>query len=80
MQNHVEDETDLEMTIKILPKATSVVAKPSSRTAVTRGEIAMSSGRATTRAQSLDIVLITPTSTPTFRREAFTPTISWRVV
>ena len=38
----------------------------------------MASGRVTDWAQSLDIGLNTPTSTPTFRRGAFTPTMSGR--
>ena len=77
-QNPVEDETDPEVTFETLSAPTAVVAKPSSRTTVTRGEIAMASGRVTDWAQSLDTGLNTPTSIPTFGRGAFTPTISVR--
>ena len=77
-QHPVVDETDPEVTFKTLSRATAAVAKQSSRTNVTRGPIAMASGRVTDWAQSLDIGLNTPTSTPTFGRGAFTPTISGR--
>ena len=76
--NLVEDETDPEVTFKTFPRATAVVAKPSSKTIATRGEIAMASGRVTDLAQSLDIGLNTPPGTPTFGRGAFTTTISGR--
>ena len=51
------------MTFETLPRATADVAKPSGRTTVTRGGIAMASGRVTDWAQSLAIGLNTPTST-----------------
>ena len=78
-QHPVEDEIDPEVTFKTLPRATTAaVAKPWTRTTATRGGIAMASGRVTDWAHSIDIGLITPTSTPTFGRETFTPITSGR--
>ena len=74
----VQEETDPEVTFKTLPRTTDVVAKPSSRITVTRGGIAMASRRVTDWAQSQDIGLNTPTSSPIFGRGACTPTISRR--
>ena len=77
-QHPVEDEMDPEVTFKTLLRATAAVAKPWTRTTATRGGIAMASGRVTDWAHSLGIGLITPTSTPTFGRGAFTPITSGR--
>ena len=46
-QHPVEDETDPEVAFKTLSRATAAVTKPSSRKTVTRGGIAMASGRVT---------------------------------
>ena len=77
LQNPVVDETDPEVTFKTLSRATAAVAKPASRTTATRGGIAMASERVKDWAQTVDIGLNTPTSTPTFGRRPFTPTIPW---